>query len=313
MSAKGVKEAATRMRLEFRTAAALTIMAMLGLASTACSQAASLKARMAYKQANTAYQTQDFKKAAELYEETIQNDPTQVQVYFYLGNSYDNLYKPGVTDNPANDALLAKAIQNYELAADKLSADKPDELITKKRSLQFLAAAYGADKMNDPAKAEPVLQRLIQLDPTDPSYYFQLAKIYEEAGVYDEAEKVLNMAKTAKPNDTSVYLELAGYYRRQGQFDNTMTALQQRAANEPNNPEAYYTISTFYWDEAYHDSRLKDAEKKEYLQKGMDAVENALQIKPEYVDALVYKGLLLRLQATIEKDPAKQQAANQAG
>ena len=37
-------------------------------------------------------------------------------------------------------------------------------------------------------------------------------------------------------------------------------------------------------------------------------VDKALQIKPDYVDALVYKGLLLRLQALGEKDPAKQQA-----
>ena len=32
------------------------------------------------------------------------------------------------------------------------------------------------------------------------------------------------------------------------------------------------------------------------------------QIKADYVEALVYKGLLLRLQANLEKDPAKQQA-----
>ena len=30
-------------------------------------------------------------------------------------------------------------------------------------------------------------------------------------------------------------------------------------------------------------------------------------MKPDYVDAIVYKGLLLRLQANLEKDPAKQQ------
>ena len=33
----------------------------------------------------------------------------------------------------------------------------------------------------------------------------------------------------------------------------------------------------------------------------------ALAIRPDYVEALVYKGLLLRLQANMEKDPAKQQ------
>jgi DNA-binding SARP family transcriptional activator len=48
-------------------------------------------------------------------------------------------------------------------------------------------------------KAEPAVQRLIRLDPADPTNYFALAKIYEDSGVYDEAEKVLAMAKDAKP------------------------------------------------------------------------------------------------------------------
>src|SRR5262249_51149574 len=43
-----------------------------------------------------------------------------------------------------------------------------------------------------------------------------------------------------------------------------------------------------------------------YVGKGITAVDHALQIKSDYMDALVYKGLLLRLQATLEKEAAKQ-------
>jgi len=38
----------------------------------------------------------------------------------------------------------------------------------------------------------------------------------------------------------------------------------------------------------------------------MEAVDRALQIKPDYIDALVYKGLLLRLQANLESNGDKQ-------
>ena len=68
---------------------------------------------------------------------------------------------------------------------------------------------------------------------------------------------------------------------------------------------------TYYWDKAYRDFTLKEAEKRDYVDKGLEAVDKALQIKPDYMEALVYKGLLLRLQANLEKDPAKQQAADQ--
>ena len=149
---------------------------------------------------------------------------------------------------------------------------------------------------------------MIQLEPGEPANYFALAKIYEDAGAYDSEEDILLKAKEAKPNDPAVYMTLAGYYNRQGRFDKTMQALEERAAREPSNPEAHYTIATFYWDEAFRDARLKESEKKDYVQKGIGAVDKALGIKPDYTEALVYKGLLLRLQANMEKDPSKQQA-----
>jgi tetratricopeptide (TPR) repeat protein len=295
-------------RLESMTVA-LAIAAALGLSSTvACSQAAGVKAMMTFKQANQAYQTGDYKRAVDLYEQTVQNDPALNQVYFFLGNSYDNLYKPGLTGDAANDALLNNAVKNYQLAAEKLSVDIPADAKLKKLSLEYLVAGYGRDKLNDPAKAEPVIQRIIQLDPGDPINYFVLAKLYEDAGVYDEAEKVLILAKQAKPSDSAVYMQLAGFYNRQGQFDKTIEALIGRSEKEPNNPEAFYTIATYYWDEAYRDIRLKDPEKVAFVAKGMEAVERALQIKADYVEAVVYKGLLLRLQANLEKDHDKAMA-----
>ena len=292
--------------------ASVACAAMLALGSltstVGCAKVGEIKAKKAFKSANQAYQQQDYKKAGDLYEETVAADPNLNSAYFFLGNSYDNQYKPSKKGDAANDALLQKAVENYQKAAEKLSASsKPDDKKLGTLSLQYLVAAYGPDKLNDPAKAEPVVQKMIQLEPGEPSNYFALAKIYEDAGAYEEAEKVLQQAKAAKPTDPAVYMTLAGYYNRQGHFDKTIEALEERAAKEPNNPEAFYTIATYYWDEAYRDFKLKEAEKRAFVGKGVEAVDHALQIKPDYMEALVYKNLLLRLQANLEKDPAKQQ------
>jgi tetratricopeptide (TPR) repeat protein len=286
------------------------VVAMLALGFVGCGKVGELKAMKAFKAANAAYQQQDYRKAVPLYEEAIASAPeTQAahQAYFFLGNSYDQQFKPSKKGEADNDALLTKAVDNYAKAAETLSASNdPGDKKLGKLSLEYLVAAYGADKLNDPSKAEPVLQKMIQAEPGEPTTYFQLAKLYEDAGVYDAAEKMYLAGKDAKPASSDGYMQVAGYYNRQGQFDKTIDALEQRAQREPNNPEAFYTISTFYWDKAFRDARLKEAEKKEFVLKGIEAVDHAIQIKPDYAEALVYKGLLLRLEANMEKDPAKQ-------
>jgi predicted Zn-dependent protease len=277
--------------------------------SVGCSQVGVVKARRSFKAANAAYQAQDYTKAARLYEEALMEDPTLSQAHFYLGNSLDNLYKPARRGEPDNDALLDKAVEHYQLCADKLegSADPVDRQLAI-RSLEYLQAAYGSGKLNDPARAEPIVQKMIRLDPGEPSNYFVLAKIYEDAGAYPEAEQTLLNARNARPGDAAVYMTLAGYYNRQGQFDKTIEALEARAKVEPTNPDAFQTIAAYYWDETRGDAALTDAQKKDYVLKGLDAVDKALALKSDFVEALTFKGLLLRLQANLEKDRARQEA-----
>src|SRR5688572_2862154 len=282
--------------------ALLALVAVLGAAQTACSQLGVLKGQMALRDAVKYYQRQDYKQAAEKYEEALASNPDLGDAYFYLGNSYDNQYKPSRKGEADNDALLQKAVTNYEKAATQ--ATNP---ITKQRALQYLVAAYGTDKLNDPAQQEPILRRMIELDPTDPTNYHYLARVHEESGNYEEAEKLLLKARDMKPNDSTVYTGLAAFYNRQGEFAKTMEALEARAQKEPSNPEAFYTIATFYWEKAYKDFTTTPADKIKFTKQGLEAVDKALSLNKDYTDALIYKGLLLRVQARLEKDPKVQQ------
>ncbi len=284
-----------------RRVGSLAAVLALAVAVAGCSQYAKLQAKQSFKEANVLYAQQDYKRAAEMYEEAIAKDPSLSVAYFYLGNSYDNLFKPSRKGEAVNDEYLTKAIEYYKLAGEK-EADPT----LRKRSFEFLVAAYGPDKLNDPSQQEPIVNHMIEIDPQDVTNYFALAKIREDSGDYEKAEEVLLRAKEARPNDPQVYLQMAGFYNRQEEFEKTIDALNQRAAIEPNNPEAFYTISTYYWDKAYRDFRLKDAEKQEFVTKGIEQVDKALQLKADYMEALTYKNLLLRLQANLEKDPAKQ-------
>ena len=279
------------------------VVAGLGLTVIGCGQVSMLRGRMALKDGHTAYQQQDYRGAIEAYERTIAADPNQTEAYFYLGNSYDNLYRPTRRGEPANDQLLERAVENYKKAAEM---EQRPEL--RKLALQYLANAYGADKLNDPAQSEPVVQKLIEMDPKDPVNYFALSRIYEDSGDYEQAEQTLVKAREANPTEGTVYTTLAAFYNRQGNFEKSIEALQARAEREPNNPEAFYTIATYYWEKAYRDFSLNDAQKLKFVQAGVAAIDKAIALNDQYMEALVYKNLLLRVQANLERNPARQQA-----
>jgi tetratricopeptide (TPR) repeat protein len=290
------------MQRRFKTASLVVVLAAFSLTLVGCGQFNKLKAKKAIKEAHTLYQQQDYKKAAEKYEIAVQNDPDLTTAYFYLANSYDNLFKPSRKGEAQNDEYLKKAIENYRKCAD---TEKDPKL--KKLSLEYLVAGYGPDKMADPSQAVPLIEEMIKLEPTEPSNYFMLSKMYEDAGNLEVAEQQLLKAKEVRPNDSNTYMQLAGFYNRQGEFEKTMAALDERAQKEPTNPEAFHMIGSYYWEKAYRDFRLKDADKLKYIELGIQAEDKALGLSADYGDALTYKNLLLRSKALVIKDPAQQQ------
>ena len=55
-----------------------------------------------------------------------------------------------------------------------------------------------------------------------------------------------------------------------------------------------------YWNQAYNGSGLSSAKKPKLVETGLKHADEALQLKPKYMEALVYKNLLLRSKAELE-------------
>jgi tetratricopeptide (TPR) repeat protein len=300
-------------------AGVVALVAVLGAGATGCGQIGMLKGKMAFKEANQLYAAQNYAAAAEKYEEALEAgcstgecQPAELAYsYFFLANSYDNMFRPARKGDPDNDAYLQKAVENYRKAAE-LSPDDQYRL----RALQYMVPVHGPDKLDAPEEAERLVQRLIEMDPDDPLYYFQLSRLYEDSGDFPRAEEQLLRAREIRPNDPDVYNQLARYYEARGEFDKQMEALHTRASKQPENPEAQYVIATTYWNKACLPSRPQcapiaaptDALKAKYIASGLEAADAALSLRGDYVDALVYKNLLLRSQTYLEKSKARQDA-----
>ena len=94
------------------------MVAGLCLVAAGCGQIGSLQGKMAFKDANTLYAGQDYRAAAAKYEEAIAADPDLTAAYFFLGNSYDQQYRPTRRGEAENDELMNKAIENYRKSAE---------------------------------------------------------------------------------------------------------------------------------------------------------------------------------------------------
>src|SRR5438094_650671 len=74
-----------------------------------------LSAVKSFKDGNLLYAQKDWKRAAEKYEEVVARPdaidkyPQLATAYFFLGNSYDQLYKPVKQGDATNDAYIQQA------------------------------------------------------------------------------------------------------------------------------------------------------------------------------------------------------------
>jgi tetratricopeptide (TPR) repeat protein len=283
----------------------LTLLLGMSVAVAGCGKYSwsALSAKKDVKEAHELYKASKWREASVKYEEAVKADPSLSGAHFFLANSYDNMYKPSRAGEPENDSYMQKAIEWYKVAAQK----EPDA-IYRQRAMQYLVAAYGPDKLNNPAEAEPIVKQMIQNDPNEYLNYLELSKIYESAGRYDDAEAQLLKAREVKPKQPEVYAALSAYYNRQGEFDKTVEALNTAADLQPENPQGYQLVAVFYWEKAFKDKRLTAAQQGEYIAKGIDGTDKALKLNPDYAEALTYKNILLRMQANLEKDMTKRAA-----
>jgi protein TonB len=152
---------------------------------------------------------------------------------------------------------------------------------------------------------EDSLKRKVAASPADPQAAFDLAKLQEDAGAVADAEATLLKAQRALPTNTDVPIQLAYFYNRRGQFEKTMTMLQTASRIDPRDAEIDHMIASFYYDKISHDASLGPVQRGTYIREGIAAADRALAIEPDYMEALVYKGLLLRKRAEAVTDTAQ--------
>ena len=154
------------------------------------------------------------------------------------------MYRPARKGEPANDALLQKAIDNYKLASEKIT-----EETSPKRSLalEYLVAAYGPDKLERSDAGRTGRQRMIQLAPNEPTELFRARQDLRGLGRVPAGRADLPAGpRTPSRTTPRSICSVAGYYNRQGDFDKLMENIRnEHRARAEQNPEAHYRLATY--------------------------------------------------------------------
>jgi hypothetical protein len=120
-----------------------------------------------------------------------------------------------------------------------------------------------------------------------------------------DADKALAAATKTHAAVPGFWHDVAMLEGRRGNPDQSIAALTRWTGLEPENPESHYALATYSWDRAYRDPKLSEVRKRELATSGLAAADKALALKPEYMEAMVYRGLLLRVLASLETDAAR--------
>lgn len=288
----------------FRSLGRLFLVAGVAVSVAGCNFAR-LKANREFSEGNQQYAGKKYREAIEHYqtvlaslpEDEIAQDDVLSAVWFFLGNANDNLYRPGAEGDAENQQIGEEAIKNYEIASKRSKDPK-----YRKLALQYLFGLYRPDKMDRPDEAERIGKVLVESDPDDLDSYRGLARFYEDIGDPESSVATLKQALERNPDDVSLIQQLADTYNTQGQFDEAIEQLERVAEIQPKDPVSRLRVAQYFQEKAAKDQTLAAKQRAEYIKRGLEAADRALEVKPDYFDAFVYKRILLNLQAKETKN-----------
>ena len=158
------------------------------------------------------------------------------------------------------------------------------------------------------SKAIEHLKTYVEQYPDDKKALEYLVSMYLNTDRYDDAINFYqNQILKRDPKDSKAMQSVAMLYFKKGDFDNGVVWLKKRLEIEGNNPEVYYLIGVQAWDRSYNYPDLDPALRSKIVEDGLESLNKAVQLKPDYFEAITYINLLYREKAKMETDPAKKQ------
>lgn len=266
-----------------------------------------LAANYHFGRANSFFRENQYRKAITEYEATLKYNPDLTQAYRFLGESYKQLYKPGV-DTPLNKELETKTLD----ALNKALSIEPNN----KDIIYSLGDMY--DKLRKYDEAEKLYLRIIELEPEDMSNYYVVAEFYkrysaDNKDIARKAESMYLRRIETDPDNPQGYAYMAQYLQEVAGGPEELLKSYERAAEfwekritlQPDSAEAWLALGVNQWSRSFRFQFLSNAERLKMAQAAMVSIQKAIELDPQYPEPYawmgpLYKAVLAKLQPEME-------------
>jgi tetratricopeptide (TPR) repeat protein len=231
----------------------------LSVASFSCKK---IEARMAIRDANNAYEKEDYKTALSGYQKARTIDSSFPDLDRMVGYSEIGLYVPD-DKSPANEKHADTAI----VELNKYLKKRPDDRVARDA----------------------------------------LINMYLNANRTDEAIAYFVTYLKDHPADLEAVKSVATLYAKKGDFNESLNWYQKITLLDSKNPESFYIFGVVCYEKVAKNPPADNGEKLAIIEKGKQALQHSIDMKPDYFESMAYLNLLWRQQALLETDPVKAQ------
>jgi tetratricopeptide (TPR) repeat protein len=301
----------TTQRIIFAVAALAVIFAFTACQNLSYSK---LAANYHFDKANSLFRESQYRKAIAEYEATLKFNPNMIQAFRFLGESYKQLYKPGV-DTPLNKELETKTLG----ALTKALEIEPDN----KDIIYSLGDMY--DQMRKFPEAEKLYLRIIELEPEDMSNYYVVAEFYKRYSadnkeIAKKAESMYLRRIETDPDNPQGYAYMATYLQEAAggaeellkSYERAAEFWQKRISLQPDSAEAHLALGVNQWSRAFRFQFLTPQERMKQAQDALKSIQKAIDLDPNYPEPYAWMGPLYK--AVLAKlEPEKEARYNAEG
>jgi tetratricopeptide (TPR) repeat protein len=301
----------TTQRFIFAAAALAVIFAITACQNISYSKLAS---NYHFGKANSFFRENQYRKAITEYEATLKYNPNLTQAYRFLGESYKQLYKPGV-DSALNKELEKKTLD----ALTKAYEIEPNN----KDIIYSLGDMY--DKIKKFPEAEKLYLRIIQLQPENMSNYYVVAEFYKRYSgdnkeVAKKAESMYLRRIETDPDNPQGYAYMATYLQEASggpeevlkSYERASEFWQKRISLQPESAEAWLALGVNQWSRSFRFQFLSREDRMKQAQAALVSIQKAIDLDPNYPEPYAWMGPLYK--AVLAKlEPEKEGRYNAEG